>query len=261
MERTIIPCRKEKRMRRIVQGLLGALVLLCPAVVRAEAAERPRITVTGEALVQVRPDRVVVDATVETMDLEVGAAKQRNVEAVRKALAAARECGVTEKEVQTDHLSVDQRWDDYYKKQKLLGWAARTHLVLTLSDPSRLDELTGKLLAAGAVSVSGVDFQTTGLKAHRQTAREMALLAAREKAEKMAAVLGEKLGGVQQISEIPAGSSSWYHGGWWGSRSAGLSQNVSQNASPQGGGEGGEAIALGRIAIRASVSVTFELKR
>ena len=57
------------------------------------------------------------------------------------------------------------------------------------------------LLAAGAVSLGAVDVQASELKKHRDRAREMALLAAREKAEKMAAVLGEKLGGYGQASK------------------------------------------------------------
>ena len=248
-------------MRRIVTGTIPALLVLCPGLLRAQAsgAERPRITVSGEAVVQVRPDRAVVSASVETVDLDVGVAKQRNAEISRKVLAAARECAVADKEIQTDYLSVDQRWDDYYKRQKLLGYVVRNHLAITLSDTSRLEELTDKLLAAGAVSLGGVDFQTGELRKHRDRAREMALQAAKEKAERMAAVLGEKLGPVLQITESPLPVPSWYR--------AGPSQNMSQNlapsasAPPGGEGEASESVALGKIAIRAAVSVTFELKR
>ena len=244
-------------MRRIVTGTLPVLLVLCPGPLGAQTQgfDRPKITVSGEAVVNVRPDRVVVNASVETMELDVATAKQRNADISRKVLAAARECGVPEKEMQTDYLSVDQRWDDYYKKQKLLGYVIRNHVAITLDDASRLEELTGKLLAAGAVSLGAVDFQASELKKHRDRAREMALLAAREKAEKMAAVLGEKLGGVLQITESPAPSPSWFR--------PGPTQNAMQNASPPPGGAGevSDSVALGKIAVRATVSVTFELKR
>ncbi len=247
-------------MRRITTAALPALLFLCPGPLRAQAGavERPRITVSGEAVVQVRPDRAVVSANVETVDLDVGVARQRNAEISRKVLAAARECGVADKEIQTDYLSVDQRWDDYYKKQRLLGYAVRNHLAITLSDASRLEELTDKLLAAGAVSLGGVEFQTSELRKHRDRAREMALQAAKEKAERMAAVLGEKLGPVLQITESPAPAPSWYR--------AGPTQNVqnatSNTGAPSGGaGEASESVALGKISVRAAVNVTFELKR
>jgi uncharacterized protein YggE len=240
---------------------IPALLVLCPSPLRAQGsgAERPRITVSGEAVVQVRPDRAVVSASVETMDLDVGVAKQRNAEISRKVLAAARECGAADKEIQTDYLSVDQRWDDYYKRQRLLGYVVRNHLAITLSDTSRLEELTDRLLAAGAVSLGGVDFQTSELRTHRDRAREMALRAAKEKAERMAAVLGENLGPVLQITESPLPVPSWYRAG----PSQNVTQNVAMNSSaPSGGaGEGSESVALGKIAIRAGVSVTFELKR
>jgi hypothetical protein len=40
-----------------------------------------------------------------------------------------------------------------------------------------------------------------------------------------------------------------------------MSQNVSQNAASGGGGEISDTIALGRMSIRSSVSVTFALKK
>jgi hypothetical protein len=79
----------------------------------------------------------------------------------------------------------------------------------------------------------------------------------------MAAVLGQSIGAPLQISESHAGSpwsysSSW--GGWRSSRAQGMSQNVVQ-ANEGGPGTAGETVALGKIAIRAGVSVTFELKQ
>jgi uncharacterized protein YggE len=59
------------------------------------------------------------------------------------------------------------------------------------------------------------------------------------------------------------GSPWWYNSSWagWGSgRNHGMSQNVIQDV-PGGSGEISETIALGKISIRANVSVTFELEK
>jgi len=63
-----------------------------------------------------------------------------------------------------------------------------------------------------------------------------------------------------QISETYSGSPWSYYSGWGYGRSSGMAQNTIQNV--QGGpGEISETIALGKISIRAGVSVVFELKK
>lgn len=251
----------------MVRSLLTAFLVVSPALLQAGPPaggdDRPKITVSGEAVVQTRPDRIVVRVAIETLDQEVVAAKQRNGETTKKVLAVARECGVPDKEMQTDFLFLEQRWDDWYKRQKFLGYVVRNQIVITLNDASRLEELIEKVLAAGAVSIQGIDFQTSEYRKHREHAREMALKAAREKAEKMAAVLGQTVGAPILISESLAGSPMSFFSNWGGSgRSQAMSQNVAQNVSGgEAAGEGNESVAVGKISIRAAVFVTFELKR
>jgi len=77
----------------------------------------------------------------------------------------------------------------------------------------------------------------------------------------MAAVLGQSVGAPMQVNESHSGwwyPSSWRGWGYGGGQA--MSQNVMQNA-PADPGETGDTIALGEISIRASVGVTFELKK
>ena len=79
----------------------------------------------------------------------------------------------------------------------------------------------------------------------------------------MARALGQSVGAPVQITENTVGApwsyySSWY--GWGSSRGQMAAQNVTQYA--QGGaGENSDTIALGKIAVRANVTVVFELQR
>jgi uncharacterized protein YggE len=115
-------------------------------------------------------------------------------------------------------------------------------------------------LQAGVNYIHGVDFQTTELRKYRDQARELALKAAQEKAEMMAATLGQKIGKPLQINEVTIGAPWWYSSSWWGyGRQTGMTQNVTQNAGDNQG-ETSDTIALGKISIRANVTVTFELQ-
>ena len=121
------------------------------------------------------------------------------------------------KEVQTDYLSIEPRYRNYNEIDEPIGYVARNMFVVTLSDPAKVEGLISDLLVVGVNHVNGVEFQTTEFKRHRESARELALKAAREKAEKMAAVLGCSVGEPLAISESFNGGS-WYFSSWsgWG---------------------------------------------
>lgn len=225
--------------------------------------DRPKITVNGEAVVNVRPDKIVIGLGIETSDINILAAKEKNSQILRKALAAMQELGVPEKEIQTDHLSIEPRWRNEYRNEGFIGYFVRNTVVVTLTDVAKVEELVTAVLQAGVNYIHGVDYQTAEFRKYRDQARELALKAAREKADRMAAVLGQSVGAPLQINESYSGSPWWYWSSWsgWGyGRGQGMAQNVVQNV--QGGsGEGAETIVLGKISIRANVSVTFELRK
>ena len=178
-------------------------------------------------------------------------------------IGITRELGVSDKDMQTDHLSIEPRWKDQYRNEGFVGYFVRNSIVMTVSDLAKVEDLVTKALQAGVNYIHGVDYETTELKKYREQARELALKVAAEKAEKMAAALGQSVGPPLQIHENYAGlyggyGSSW--GGWGYGRGQAMSQNVAQNA-PDSSGEASETIAPGTIAIRANVNIVFELRR
>lgn len=241
--------------------LLIAITGSTMAAQQPSSAERPKITVTGEALVYAKPDKVIVNFGIETRDTQLLVAKQKNADIWKKAAAALKENGVPDKDVQTDYLSIEPRYKDYNQMDGPTGYATRNMFVVTLADPAKVETLISQMLDVGVNHVNGVEFQTTQFKQHRESARELALTAAKEKAEKMAAVLGCTVGKPVAVNETYSGGS-WYFSSWsgWGyGRSSGMSQNVIQDTRGSGGAEP-QSMALGKISIRAGVSVTFELK-
>ena len=235
-----------------------------PAMAQQSQAydDRPKITVSGESIVNVEPDKVVIALGIETWDLEIMEAKEKNNEIMNRTLTAIRELGVPQKEIQTDHLSIEPRYKDNYEKEDFIGFFVRNSLVVTLDKMNTIEELVTKALQSGVNYIHGVDFQTTEFKKYREQARELALKAAKEKADKMAHVLGQSARDPVQISESYTGYYGPNYSGWSGwryGRNQGMSQNVIQNVEG-GSGELYETIALGKISIRASVSVTFELR-
>jgi uncharacterized protein YggE len=253
------------KMHIAVAAVLCVIMNTFPAFSQQmrSSEDRPVINVNGEAVVYAKPDKIIVAFGIETWDVDIMAAKEKNNEILRKTLTVIRDLGIPDKEIQTDHLSVEPRYKDNYRKEDFIGYFVRNSLVVTLDETEKIEELVTKALQAGTNYIHGVDFQTTEFKKYREQARELALKAAQEKAEKMAHVLGQSVGVPIRISENYTGLFRPYYSSWsgWGyGRGQAMSQNVVQNV--QGGSnEISETIALGKISIRASVAVVFELKK
>lgn len=246
--------------------LVGVVVIVMGATARgqqpAPCDDRPRITVTGEAVVKARPDKIAINLGIETWDLDIVAAKEKNTGILKKAIAAMHQLGVLDRDIRTDHLSIEPRWRDSYRNEGFIGYFVRNALAVTVDDTAKVEALVTSVLQAGVNYIHGIDFQTTEFKKHREQARMLALKAAKEKADAMAVVLGQSVGAPMHISESYSGW--WYPSSWrgWGYGGGGqaMAQNVMQNA-PSDPGETSDTVALGEISIRASVGVTFELKK
>ena len=242
-------------------------ILLCafmPVMVSAQAPpstnETPKITVTGEALVKVVPDKVTILLGIETWNQDIQRAKQANNDILKKATVELKKLGIREKGIQTSHLSIEPRYKDSYRREGFIGYFVRNSVSVTLTEPDKVEQLITSVLTSGVTHIHGINFETTEFKKHRQQARKLALQAAKEKAENMAAVLGKSIGSPLEISEVKQYSPWYYHGGWWGyGRGQGMSQNVVQNAGGQAS-DISDTVALGMISIKGNVTVVFQLK-
>jgi len=240
-------------------SLAGCVV---PATAAPQTAPLPSaplrlITVTGDAEVRVVPDEIVLTVGAETSNRDLEEAKAANDAIVKAAIAVARQHGIDPGHIQTEYIHIEPRWRDSYERRDFIGYFVNKTVVITLRDLERFEPLLTDLLASGITYVHGIEFRTTELRKHKDAARSLAIIAAKEKAADMAGELGQSVGLPHEIREESVGWWSPYS--WWGGRwSGGMAQNVIQNVGPSAT-EGESAIAPGRITVRAQVSVSFEL--
>jgi uncharacterized protein YggE len=248
---------------RIAEIALAAMVTILAFAgwtgVGSTAQQEARtIAVTGEAEVRVVPDEVILTVGVETHDLDIEVAKRRNDVRIEQVISSVRAHGVKPKQIQTDHVSIEPRYHDGYEKRDFIGFFVRKNVVVTLRDLSKFEDVLTDLLDSGVNYVHGIQFRTTDLRMHRDRARDLAIVAAKEKAVALAGALGQTVAEPLVIREEHSG---WYdgYGAWWGARwGSSMTQNVIQNA-PGDAFTGDGSIAPGQISIRARVSVSFEL--
>jgi uncharacterized protein len=218
----------------------------------------PTISVSGSAEVKVAPDEVYLRVGVETRHPTLAVAKSQNDEAVAKALAFPRG-QVEKKNVQTDFISFEPVYDGSVSDRiKPVAYMARNSIEVKLSDIKKLDAVITGVMTNGVNTIHGIEFRTSELRKHRDTARAMAIRAAVEKADAAAKELNVKRGKVYNLTV----NDNWwggYGGGYWGGRYGGFSNAMAQNVS-QGGGGGQDdsgTLSAGQITVSASVSASF----
>ena len=240
-------------------ALIAVLALVGWSGAAPETKETRSITVTGDAELRVVPDEVVLTLGVETSNADLQKAKSENDTRVKQILALIQEHGVEAKHIQTEHVSIEPRYQDSYEKQGFVGFFVRKTIVVTLTEIEQFEELLTDVLESGATHVHGIQFRTTTLREHKDQARALAVNAAREKAAAMAQELGQKVGQPLTVHEEQSGWWSPYSSWWGGSWGRGMTQNVIQNV------DGGAltmdgTLAPGQISVQARVAVSFELK-
>lgn len=244
----------------IIAALLLVFSLSAWTGNQMELANPGVITVTGEAEVRVVPDEVILTLGVETWDKYLKSAKSQNDERVKEVLRIAQAYGVEARHIQTDHISIEPRYEDNYEKKDLIGYFVRKTIVITLKDISKFDDLLTSVIDADVNYVHQIQFRTTELRKYRDEARALAIKAAQEKANALAGELGQSVGRPRTINEEQADWWSWYNS-WWG---AGWGNNMSQNVIQEAGGSSSTTddgtIAPGEITVNARVSVSFEFE-
>ncbi|MCJ7432128.1 MAG: SIMPL domain-containing protein [Anaerolineales bacterium] len=218
------------------------------------------VQVTGSALINVTPDRALIQLGVQSNGATPDAVQAANSYAIQKVIKALRAQGVEAKDIATDFYVIEPVYESY-DSLYIKGYRINNIVAVTLRDVKKTSNILAATLKAGANQVINVEFYTSELRKYRDQARDLAMKAAKEKAQALANAAGAEAGCVLNINE---NSWSYYNGWWWYGRNQQnmMTQNVVQNAAPSGGsgGAGDEPISLGQISVKAEVSATFGLK-
>ncbi len=237
---------------------------ITPAAASQPACDASRsIHVSGTAVINVAPDRALIQLGVQSNGATTQLVEAMNTSATQAVIKTIQALGVDGKDITTDYYVIEPVYEDY-NSLYIKGYRINNIIAVTLRDVSKTSKVIANALQAGANQVINIDFYTSDLRKYRDQAREMAMKAAGEKAEALAKAAGAEAGCVLNITE---NSWSYYHGwGWWsgsGQSQAQWTQNVVQNIAPSAGessGAGDEPISLGHISVKAEINANFSLK-
>jgi uncharacterized protein YggE len=170
------------------------------------AATTTRVVLSGESLVQARPDTATISVAVVTQAQTALGAQQANArksEAMVRALKSAVGAGG---EVETSGYSLQPQYNYRENLPPLIkGYEARNTVTVTLGDLLRVGPVIDAATAAGANTIDNLSFTLR----RDEPARDQALAGATREALRKAQVMAQALGGrVGRIVEVQEASAS-----------------------------------------------------
>ncbi len=229
-----------------------------PSIDQSSCSTGRSVSVSGTAVVNVTPDRVLIQLGVQSNGRTPQLVEAANSATVYRVIKAIKKLGIDEKDIVTDRYVIDPIYDDY-DSLTIEGYRIYNMVAITLRDITKVNDVLISALNAGANQVVNVEFYLRDLRKYRDQARELAVVAAGEKAQDLAEAAGAEAGCVLSISE---NTWSYFSGGWWGRNNNLWTQNTVQNI-PTANGQGGESdfgpVNLGQISVRAEVNASYSL--
>jgi uncharacterized protein YggE len=174
------------------------------APLAANAAEKldRLVTVTGEATVAAAPDTAVIRIGVVSQGKTARAASDANAKEMTAVLAAIKDSGIADRDVQTSRLSLQPQYDpNKAGAARLIGIQVNNQVTVKIRDIGKLPAVLDRAIAAGANEMSGIEFVVSGQSKLLDQARAEAIADAHRKAERYANAAGKKAGRVVAISE------------------------------------------------------------
>jgi uncharacterized protein len=159
------------------------------------------INVNGTSEIILPADQVEFTVRIYVVDESIEASKKSNDEYLNLLLQILKNTGISNDDIDVSPLSLGKNYEltDRVKKQN--GFYTEVNVTFGLTDLSKYYELTNKLASNDNFEVLHSNYNISDYEIQHKAAYQKALIAAREKAEYMAAGLGVQVGDVLEIEE------------------------------------------------------------
>ncbi|TDH34497.1 SIMPL domain-containing protein [Pseudohoeflea suaedae] len=185
---------------------LGTPAFVSSALAQEEAAKASVITVFAEGTASVVPDMAVINLTVLREADTAREALDANTAAMNEVLAALKEDGIEDRDIQTSNFSIQPRWvypkkDDGNQTPTISGYQVTNGLTVRIRNLERVGDILDTSITLGVNQGGQIDFTNDKPDETIGQARKNAVMNARKKAEEMAEAAGVTLGRITSMSE------------------------------------------------------------
>ena len=203
------------------------------------------ISVSGQGRADVAPDMAVVNIGIVTTGKTAQLAQAENAKVASDVTAALGQLGIFSKDIQTHYtMSPVYEKGDY---RKAVGYRANNTVTVTVNDVAKAGQVIDAALSSGATDVNGLSFGLKDARSVRNTALQMAVQDARSKADAIAAALGVKIVGIQNVKED-------------GGNFARYEVANARLAKLDGGAAADTPVSAGTVEVNADVHIDFQIQ-
>lgn len=193
-------------MRMILPLALAAALALPVAAGAQEAAPTPRIVVAGDGQAAVAPDMAWLNLSVTREGKTARAALDDANQAIAGVIAALKQAGITDRDLQTSGLMINPRYvypqnNDGTQQPRIVGYEVTNSLTVRVRDLARLGEIIDRSVTLGVNQGGGVTFDNDDPREAMSEARKRAVADAVARARTLAEAAEVQLGRVLEISE------------------------------------------------------------
>ena len=228
--------------------LMLAALALAPSPTAQAATQRPfpLVTVGGEATIALTPDLAQATGGVTTEAKTVREASDANAQAMNAVIAALKETGIADKDIQTSQFTVapiySQNRAGRADEPRITGYRASNQVRFNIRDIAKVSEVLDRAISAGATDLRGVTFTVSDTSKAKDQARAEAIADARRRAEIYARAVGAQVGRAIAVTETGTAPP----------RPMVMARGAEAAAAPP-------PIAPGETTLQISVTVSFEL--
>ena len=234
----------------IAVALVAGSLYVAGKYVETRHMDQFSISVSGQGKVNAVPDIATLNFGVQTGRQQTAdGAMQILTDKMTKVVDALAAIGIEEKDIRTQNLSLNPSYDWNEGVRIDEGFEANQSLMVKVRDLEKISDVLDAAIKAGANQAGSVGFTIDDPESLQEEAREEAIANAQEKAEKLAADLGVKLGKLQGFWENQGGDEPMY------------ARTMSMDAEGMGGGGMvAPPLPAGEQEVNITVNLTYRLE-
>jgi uncharacterized protein len=188
----------------LASGLAAPTARTLAAQVTANEPPRPQIMTTGHGEAHIAPDRATLLISVETRGATAAAAGTDNATRQRATMDALHAIGLQKNQLSTAGYNVQPEYNySNPKLPRITDYVARNTVRAEMHQLDQVGRAIDTALAAGATTISSVQFWASNADSARRVALSAAVAQAREDADVMARAAGGTLGPLLDLSGSP----------------------------------------------------------
>ncbi len=186
------------------EGAIGLADI--PSDIRVNlSSQQEGIWVNGNGKVTAVPDIAILQLGIEAQEISVAQAQSQAALAMDAVMAALKDNGVAEKDIQTRFFNIHRvtRWDENKGQDTVIGYRVTNIVTARIRTMDEIGTIVDAVAVAGGdlTRIDSVAFSIEDPSGYQAEARQKAVADARAKAEQLAEQAGIKLGPPTYISE------------------------------------------------------------